>query len=129
MLDTANSRFGYHGVILIFLCWFNMNFRYFACMDCKLYTDAGYRWAYWTLENPGIVHTDTAVDVSNVLSTSAYWNPPQDDKSSWLCETIFPLVRAFFNNHHGHKVVYVESGSLFGIDNFDEWVETMSPRN
>ena len=100
-----------------------MNFRYFACQDCKTYTSAGYRWAYWKLEHPGIVQPGAVVDVPDVLNASDYWNPPQDDGSSWLYEGVFPLVRAFFSEHHRHKLAYVESCSFFGIEDFDDWVE------
>ena len=100
-----------------------MNFRYFACQDCKTYTDAGYRWAYWKLEHPGIVQADAAVDVPSVLNAADYWNPPLDDESLWLHERVFPVVRAFFSEHHAHKISYVESGSFFGIEDFDDWRE------
>lgn len=100
-----------------------MNSRYFACQDCKTYADAGYRWAYWTLEHPGIVQANAVVDVSSVLNAVAYWNPPKDDENSWLHERVFPIVRAFFSKHHAHKVTFVESGSFLGIEDFDDWLE------
>ena len=100
-----------------------MNFRYFACEACKAYTDAGYRWAYWNLEHPGIVRAGAAVDVPNVLNASDYWNPPRDDESSWLYGNVFPVVRAFFSEHQGHRITYVESGSFFGLEDFDDWLE------
>ena len=35
-----------------------VNNRYFGCRTCKTYTDAGYRWARYQLEDPGIVQAD-----------------------------------------------------------------------
>jgi hypothetical protein len=58
-----------------------MNCRYFACADCKQYIDAGYRWAYWLLEHPGIVRLGEPVSASAVLATADYWTPPPDEQS------------------------------------------------
>ncbi len=33
------------------------------------------------------------------------------------------MVRAFFNEHRAHKVAYAESGSFFGIEDFEDWIE------
>ena len=40
-----------------------VNDRYFGCRTCKTYTDAGYRWARYQLEDPGIVQDEQPVDV------------------------------------------------------------------
>jgi hypothetical protein len=42
-----------------------VNNRYLACQDCKIYIDVGYRWAYWELEEPGIVARGDVVNVGS----------------------------------------------------------------
>ncbi len=69
-----------------------MNCRYFACPACYEYTDAGYRWAYFLLEESGIVHMDEEIDVDAVLANHDFWHPPDDEKSLWLCSEIFPSI-------------------------------------
>ncbi len=100
-----------------------MNFRYFACPTCRKYTSAGYRWAYWELEIPGIVEPNNPVDVTAVIGASKYWKPPAESNSNWLYEEIFPLVNAFLVEHCEHGIIYVESGDFFGIDDFESWSE------
>lgn len=41
----------------------------------------------------------------------------------WLYGSVFPVVRAFFRAHQGHRITYVESGSFFGLEDFDDWLE------
>ena len=53
-----------------------MTFLFFACCDCKIYTDAGDRWAYWELEGRGVVGRGVPVDVEAVLNATGFWNPP-----------------------------------------------------
>ena len=48
-----------------------MNNLYFACCDCKIYIDAGYRWAYWELEEARIVARRKPVDVESVLKAES----------------------------------------------------------
>ena len=83
-----------------------MNNLYFACADCKVYVDAGYRWAYWELEKAGIVSRNQMVSVEAVLGADSYWNPPLEDSSNWLYQEIFPTLREFLSTHRFHKVVF-----------------------
>src|SRR5688572_19224774 len=76
-----------------------MNTLYFACPSCRIYIDAGYRHAYWELEDTGIVDRSSAVDVSSVLAADDYWNVDAD----WLAE-LLPAVRLFLEQHAGHRV-------------------------
>ena len=64
-----------------------MNNWYFACAACRDYVDAGYRHAYWALEDPGIVNRSTIVDTSAVLQAREYW----DVQACWLVE-LLPAV-------------------------------------
>ncbi|MDZ4659915.1 MAG: hypothetical protein SH868_20250 [Bythopirellula sp.] len=85
-----------------------MNEVYFACPNCRFYIDAGYRWAYWLLEEPGIVQRGEGVDVEVVFSCDEYWYPPAEECSEWLCEKILPSVRKFLEEHRSHGIVYIE---------------------
>jgi hypothetical protein len=91
-----------------------MNYRYFACADCKQYIDAGYRWAYWLLEHPNIVTLGEPVSFSAVLAAADYWKPPPDEQSDWLMQQILPGVRRFLADHSGHKVLYLEEEHFYG---------------
>jgi hypothetical protein len=99
-----------------------MNNVYFACHNCKIYVDAGYRWAYWRLEEPGIVIRGRKVDAPAVLAAAAYWNPPQDESSSWLYERVLPFVRKFLEDHQSHKLVFGEETDFVRGDEFD-WMQ------
>jgi hypothetical protein len=79
---------------------------YFACNDCKIYIDAGHRWAYIQLENTGIVSRGAKVDVEDVLRSRDYWNPPDNPESRWLRDEVIPAVRDFLNKHQKHSVVF-----------------------
>lgn len=70
--------------------------------------DAGYRWAYWLLEEPGIVRCDEVVDVERVLAATLYWNPNEEDTNEWLCDEILPAARQFLDAHREHGIVYVD---------------------
>src|SRR5262245_5565334 len=85
-----------------------MNCLYFACTDCKQYIDAGYRWAYWRLQNPGIVRLGEPISVSAVLAATDYWTPSADKQSDWLVQRILPAVRRFFTEHGGHFLLFLE---------------------
>lgn len=87
-----------------------MNTPYFACPNCRLYIDSGYRWAYWLLEHPGVVCRNQGVDVTAVLACTEYWEPPDQDRSEWLCERILPAVRQFLEHHQEHGIVYTDGG-------------------
>src|SRR5262249_43082783 len=69
-----------------------MNCVYFACLDHHEYIDAGYRWAYWTLEEAGVVRKDHIVDIERVFAANEYWKPPVEEQSAWLCASILPAV-------------------------------------
>lgn len=86
-----------------------MNCVYFACPACRVFTDAGYRWAYWTLEDKGIVQLGEGVPITSLLECEEYWNPPEAEKSEWLCDKILPTVSTFIRNHADHGLVYVDS--------------------
>lgn len=101
-----------------------MNDRYFACPKCCRFTDAGYRWAYWTLEHPGHVSLDAGVDVESLLRCIAYWHPTADDRNDWLEKTILPTVRSFLETHKAHGIVYVESERIHAEDSLHyNWIE------
>lgn len=102
----------------------SMNDLYFACPKCQCYTDAGYRWAYWALEKPGLVSLRTVVDVESILKCDSYWNPPDDERNGWLVDSIFPTVHRFLEEHQSHGVIYIESDDIF-VENsvMHNWVE------
>ena len=93
-----------------------MNSPYFACPNCRLYIDAGYRWAYWLLVEPGVVSPNEGVDIEALLAHSEYWNPPEEERSAWLCERILPSVRRFLEEHNSHGVVYTDEGVICNED-------------
>lgn len=95
-----------------------MNDRYFACTNCRIYTDAGYRWAYWTLEDTNVVALDATVDVARVLNASEYWEPEGEAESRWLLDSILPTVRRFLVEHGDHSISY------FDYDHFARKDET-----
>src|SRR4030095_15250880 len=64
--------------------WSGMTSLYFACTDCKVYIDAGYRWAAWWLEEPGVVRRGKQVAVDLVLSAPEYWSPERNKGAQWL---------------------------------------------
>jgi hypothetical protein len=102
-----------------------MNNLYFACTSCKVFVDAGYRWAYWTLEEAGVVKRRNIVDPGSVLAAEEYWNPEPDDRSKWLLEEVLPSVRRFIQEHGEHTIVFDESDVFHdtGPDWFLEWIQ------
>lgn len=89
-----------------------MNTPYFACPNCRLYIESGYRGAYWLLEHPGVVLPNEGVDVDAVSACTGYWNPPEQERSEWLCERVLPAVRQFLEGHREHGVVYTDEGVI-----------------
>jgi hypothetical protein len=87
-----------------------VNNIYFACRNCRVFVDAGYRHAYWTLEEPGIVARTTGVDVETVIATEPYW---QADGAEWLIK-LLPAVRQFVEAHREHEVWFGDAQE-FGI--------------
>ncbi len=101
-----------------------MNDRYFGCELCKTYTDAGYRWAYWHLEEPRLVSLGEPVVVEAVLRADSYWNPRPDEQSDWLCKQVLSAVRRYLTEHREHKLVYIESDMVFDPDRpFSKWTD------
>jgi hypothetical protein len=101
-----------------------MNNLYFACCDCKIYIDAGYRWAYWTLEDAGIVSRKKEVSVGSVLAANNYWNPPRGETSRWLYEEIFPPLKKFLEDHKDHRVVFGEQEDFAPDDDYYlDWMQ------
>ena len=101
-----------------------MNNLYFACCDCKIYIDAGYRWAYWKLEKPGIVTRGEKVDVDDVIAAETYWNPPGDENSAWLYEGVFPPLREFLRDHSSHRMIFGEEQDFAPLDgNYFAWMQ------
>jgi hypothetical protein len=91
--------------------------RYFACCDCKIYIDVGGRWAYWTLEDDGIVQKGSLISVKSVLSAEGYWKPEKDENSGWLYDEVFPPVRSFLKEHESHRIKFGDKDDfLFGKD-------------
>jgi hypothetical protein len=103
-----------------------MNSLFFACTDCKIFVDAGYRWAYWELENAGVVSRGASVNVNAVFAANKYWNPPNDEDTRWLYETVFPSVQEFLSDHKHHRIVFGEEEEFAPIDEPDylTWMET-----
>ncbi len=101
-----------------------MNTPNFACPNCRVYIDAGYRWAYWLLEDPGVVIPNGGVDVEAVLAREDYWNPPEEERSEWLCERVLPAVRRFLADHRAHGIVYTDEGAIYNEDTlYYNWSE------
>lgn len=102
-----------------------MNNLYFACCDCKIYIDAGYRWAYWELEEAGIVARGKQVDVGSVLAAGRYWNPAKEETSHWLYEKVFPPLRQFLKEHKSHRVIFGEDEEFapFDADYYLDWMQ------
>lgn len=101
-----------------------MNNLYFACRNCKIYIDAGYRWAYWELEQAEVVARNKEVSVKSVLAADNYWHPPADNISRWLYEDIFPPLREFFQNHSSHRITFGELEEFAPDDDyFLDWMQ------
>jgi len=99
-----------------------VNNLYFACTECKIFVDAGYRWAYWNLAEPGVVDSRMDVDVERVLNAADYWAPPHEPNSNWLYDDVLPSVRQFLSDHRRHRIVFWESNDLPG-DYLLEWLQ------
>ena len=90
--------------------------QYFACMDCKVYVDAGYRWASWWLEEPQIVKRGKPVHVASVLSARKYWTPPGTGSAEWLNGEVLPSVRHFLTEHRCHRIVFGNTADFLSAD-------------
>ena len=102
-----------------------MSNLYFACTDCKTYVDAGYRWASWWLEEPGIVKRGKAVRVDLVLSAREYWTPGKTDSADWLYSEVLPSVRRFLGEHQTHQIVFGNTADFLSIgeDDLLDWMQ------
>jgi hypothetical protein len=97
---------------------------YFACCDCKIYIDAGGRWAYCGLEEPRICVRGEKVDVEAVFSAENYWNPPHDENSRWLYEGVLPPLREFLHEHQSHRIVFGEEKDFASLDEaYLDWMQ------
>jgi hypothetical protein len=98
---------------------------YFACMDCKAYVDAGYRWATWQLEEPGLVRRGQPISVESLLTAGNYWEPAQRESSSWLYREVLPSARTFLLEHKSHRIVFGNTSDFLasGGDDILNWME------
>jgi hypothetical protein len=99
-----------------------MNNLYFACMTCKEFLNAGYRWAHFKLEVAGVVQRDHPVNVEAILAATEYWVPDGD----WISRDIHPFVRTFLDAHRVHELRFGESESFQSPNDPDEqfeWLE------
>ena len=98
---------------------------YFACTECKVYVDAGYRWASWWLEEPGIVKRGKPVSVESVLSAREYWAPGRTDGAEWLYTEVLPSVRRFLGEHQVHQIVFGNTADFLSIggDDLLDWMQ------
>jgi hypothetical protein len=89
--------------------------RYFACTDCKIYLNAGDRWAYWTLEDNRVVRKGAPISVKTILFAQEYWAPEEGHDSDWLYSEVFPSVRSFMEEHESHQLLFGDQNDfLFG---------------
>lgn len=93
-----------------------MNNLYFACIDCKTYVDAGYRWAAWWLEEPGIVTRGKPVSVDTVFKAREYWTPGKTDSAKWLDTEVLPSVRRFLEEHRSHRILFGPTSDFLSPD-------------
>lgn len=101
-----------------------MNCRHFGCPRCRTYVDAGYRWAYWTLEEPGVAVMGEWIDVARLLACHEYWNPPPDEQSHALVHETLPRVRRYVDAHRDHGLIYLEDDMVFDPDGpCHDWLE------
>jgi hypothetical protein len=89
-----------------------VNELYFRCETCKRFVEAGYRWAYATLVEPGVVHADDyvtggtslpAVSAEAVLGAAPYWQVAAQDA---LLAQQLDRVRTFLLHHGKHTLSF-----------------------
>lgn len=102
-----------------------MNNLYFACMDCRVYVDAGYGWASWSLEETGAVRRGEPVSVDLVLSAEEYWDPSESESADWLNKEVLPAVKVFLHEHEAHRIVYGNTAEFLPSDSegFFDWMQ------
>lgn len=98
---------------------------YFACTDCKVYVDAGYRWAVWQLEESGLVTRGTPAPVDRLLSARDYWAPPKHESSYWLEAEVLPSARRFLDEHRCHQILFGSTADFLSPDPDDilNWMQ------
>jgi hypothetical protein len=98
---------------------------YFACMDCKIYVDAGYGWACWSLEETGVVKRGNPVSVKSVMAARQYWTPSETESADWLNKEVLPSVRCFLGAHKRHSIVFGNTADFLSYDRdgFLEWMQ------
>lgn len=102
-----------------------MNNLYFACTDCKVYVDAGYGWAYWSLEEAGVVKRCAPVSAESVLEAVEYWTPSETESADWLYKEVLPAVRVFLREHEAHRIVFGNTADFLPADGegFLDWMQ------
>jgi hypothetical protein len=98
-----------------------VNDVYFACQKCHVMVEAGYRWAYWKLEQTGYVRRRAAVSAQSVALAVSYWSPPDEPASTWLKQRILPAVRSFLTDHGEHPLTYGDAEEIAGPDPVALW--------
>ena len=89
--------------------------RYFACTNCKVYINAGDRWAYWTLEDAGVLAKGAPISADALSSARAYWYPEEVDSANWCLDELLPTVRSFLAEHTCHRIVFGDKDDfMFG---------------
>lgn len=98
----------------------DMNAVCFACTECKMYVDAGHRWAYWRLEEPKVVLPGAVVDVDRLLSIDSYWKPEPNKQIPWL-DSVLSHGEQFVLSHKAHRIVYCDENAIGeGADEYGE---------
>jgi hypothetical protein len=102
-----------------------MNNSYFACTDCKVYVDAGYKWSVWWLEERGVVGRGKSVSADSVLAAKDYWTPFEAESANWLRSEVLPSVRRFLDEHKTHRIVYGNTSDFLGSgsDGLLDWMQ------
>ena len=102
-----------------------MNNLYFACAKCKIYVDAGYVWAHWSLEDEGVVKRGEPVSVEAVFAAEQYWRPSETESADWLYKEVLPSARRFLEEHKSHPVVFGNTADFISYDREDflDWMQ------
>jgi hypothetical protein len=99
-----------------------VNCRGFACIECKILIDSGYRWGYWQLEDRGIVTLGRPVEIPKVLDCEEYWNfSVEDPAPGGYLQTLMPEVRRFLVEHGSHTIVFGEAGDFAGFQDISPY--------
>jgi hypothetical protein len=99
-----------------------MNDVYFACEDCRVLLNAGYRWAMALPGLPGFRDARGQVCVDVVMAAAEYWNAPHDPDSQWLRDEVLPSVHAFLAAHRTHRIDFGDFDYL-GSESALDWLQ------